>query len=58
MLIKRNRKGLTAIEYGVFAAFIVLMLVGAAVVIGPQLKTWLTGTITCITDRHANGTCA
>lgn len=50
--MKRNRKGLTAIEYGVFAAFIVLMIVGAAVVIGPQLKTWLTGTVTCITKGH------
>lgn len=53
-----SRKGLTAIEYGVFAAFIVLMLVGAAVIVGPQLKTWITSTITCITDRHATGTCS
>lgn len=57
MLFKRNRRGLTAIEYGVFAAFIVLMIVGAAVVIGPQLKTWMTGTVDCITDRKATGTC-
>lgn len=57
MFFKRNRKGLTAIEYGVFAAFIVLMIVGAAVIIGPQLRGWLTGTVNCITDRNATGNC-
>lgn len=54
----RGRRGLTAIEYGVFAAFIVLMLVAAAAWMGPQLRDWLKGTVTCITDRkNTTGAC-
>lgn len=51
----REEKGLTAIEYGVFAAFVVLLLVGAAVIIGPKLKVWITGTIDCITTKNKAG---
>jgi Flp pilus assembly pilin Flp len=56
--LRRAQQGLTAIEYGVFAAFVVLMLVGAAVIIGPQLRTWIENTVTCITKRNADGNCS
>jgi Flp pilus assembly pilin Flp len=46
--LRREQEGLTAIEYGVFAAFVVLMLVVAAVTIGPKLSQWLIHTIDCI----------
>lgn len=44
----REEKGLTAIEYGVFAAFVVLALVAAAIIVGPQLRDWIIRTIDCI----------
>lgn len=52
----RDQRGLSAIEYGVFAAFIVLALVGVAVFAGPQLKTWMMGTMCGIMGKqYTNG---
>ncbi|HYF94503.1 MAG TPA: hypothetical protein VD969_19980 [Symbiobacteriaceae bacterium] len=47
-----DQRGLTAIEYGVFAAFLVLALVGVAVFAGPQLKTWMMGTMCGIMNKN------
>ena len=44
----RDETGLTAIEYGVFAAFVVLALVAAAIIVGPKLRDWIILTIDCI----------
>lgn len=49
----RQSDGLTIIEYGVFAAFVVMLLVGATIVVGPKLKNWVVDTIHCITDKNA-----
>lgn len=43
--LQEEQKGMTMIEYGVAAAFLVLALVGAALIVGPELTTWLTTTI-------------
>jgi Flp pilus assembly pilin Flp len=48
--VREEQAGLTAIEYGVFAAFIVLAIVLAAVTIGPKLTLWLTRTMDCIME--------
>lgn len=45
----RPENGMTMIEYGVFAAFVVVILVGAAMTIGDELSDWLKDTIWCIT---------
>ena len=42
--LARDRKGATAIEYGLIAAFIALALVGVL----PSVRTALTGTFTSI----------
>ena len=33
------------VEYGVAAAFLVLFLVGALMVVGPQLRNWIIATM-------------
>lgn len=50
--LRREQQGLTMIEYGVTAAFLVLFLVGALAIAGPQLKTWITTTINNIVTGH------
>lgn len=40
-----EESGLSGIEYGVFAAFIVLALVAVAGLMGPQLKNWIGETM-------------
>ncbi len=44
----RDERGLTAIEYGVFAAFVVLALSVAAFTIGPELRDWMIERVRCI----------
>ena len=46
--LRKEQQGLTMIEYGVAAAFLVLFLVGALMVVGPQLRTWIQATMTRI----------
>lgn len=50
--LRRDQRGLTAVEYGVFAAFVVLLLVGAAIVIGPKLQKFMVDTVNCITTTN------
>lgn len=38
---RNDEAGLTIVEYGVLAAFIVLLLAATAYAFGPQLQTWL-----------------
>lgn len=45
----QKQEGLTVLEYGIFAAFVLLFIVGAAIIVGPQIKGWIVGTITSIT---------
>ncbi|HWI52474.1 MAG TPA: hypothetical protein VNT01_10085 [Symbiobacteriaceae bacterium] len=49
--LRKEQEGLTMIEYGVAAAFLVLFLVGALMIVGPQLRTWITTTM----NRIING---
>lgn len=49
--LREEQEGLTMIEYGVTAAFLVLFLVGAAMLVGPKLATWIDATI----DRIIGG---
>ncbi|MDF2628846.1 MAG: hypothetical protein K0R39_2677 [Symbiobacteriaceae bacterium] len=49
--LRKEQQGLTMVEYGVAAAFLVLFLVGALMIVGPQLKNWITVTM----DRIVNG---
>jgi Flp pilus assembly pilin Flp len=41
----KQQDGLAAIEYGVFAAFLVLSLVAVATFAGPALKLWMMQTM-------------
>lgn len=51
----REESGLTIVEYGVFAAFVVLLLVGAALLVGPKMKDWVVDTVDCIIDKKKSG---
>lgn len=46
--LAEKQEGVTALEYAVLAAFIVLFIVGAAVVAGPKIKGWMNETISDI----------
>ena len=48
-LLKSNKKGATAIEYGLIAALIALVIIGAVRVLGTQLNTTFTTIGTAIT---------
>jgi Flp pilus assembly pilin Flp len=50
--LREDQAGMTMIEYGILAAFVLLLLVGAATLIGPQLKTWITNTISNIINGN------
>jgi Flp pilus assembly pilin Flp len=52
--VREEQAGLTMIEYGVAAAFLVLALVGAAVLVGPQLKNWLVNTVNDIVNGRGS----
>ncbi|HYG59449.1 MAG TPA: hypothetical protein VD902_15410, partial [Symbiobacteriaceae bacterium] len=43
--LQGEQKGLTMIEYGVAAAFLVLVMAAAALVAGPKLSVWIGDTI-------------
>jgi Flp pilus assembly pilin Flp len=43
--LRKEQQGLTMVEYGVAAAFLVLFLVGALMVVGPQLRDWIKATM-------------
>jgi Flp pilus assembly pilin Flp len=43
--LRKEQQGLTMVEYGVAAAFLVLFLVGALMVVGPQLRNWIIATM-------------
>lgn len=43
--LAEKQEGMSMIEYVVLGAFIVLFLVGAAVIVGPKLKDFATNTI-------------
>lgn len=54
----REQLGLTAIEYGVFAAFLVLALVAVAVFAGPELQKWMNETMCGIMNKkYVGGAC-
>ena len=46
--LAEERQGLTMIEYGVAAAFIVLLIVGVLAGVGPSLATWIRNTLNSI----------
>lgn len=50
--LKQEEQGLTAIEYGVFAAFMVLALTGVALFAGPQIKQWMMESLCGIMNKH------
>lgn len=51
-----DEAGLSAIEYGVFAAFVVLALVGVAMFAGPEVKKWMLQTMCGIMGKnYVNG---
>jgi len=49
-----EQDGLSMIEYGVMAAFLILCLVGAATIAGPALKQWILDTIEKITSGRGS----
>lgn len=57
--VRREQDGLTAIEYGVFAAFIVLTIAVMAFTIGPRLSDWINTTLCRIMagSNTASGGC-
>jgi pilus assembly protein Flp/PilA len=46
--LKADRKGVTALEYGVIAAVLVVAVAGAAGTFGDNITTFLTGIMTKI----------
>ena len=56
MSIKRfvkDEEGVTAIEYGLIAALIVLVIAGAVVIVGTQLNDVFTNVGTCLSTKGA-----
>lgn len=49
----REQTGMVGIEYFVFAAFVVLLLVGVYLWMGPELGKWMKKTIKCLLDSSA-----
>lgn len=43
---RKRQEGLTMLEYGALAAFLLLILVSAVTFVGPQLRDWLIDTMT------------
>lgn len=56
--IREEQQGLTMIEYGVAAAFLVLLMAGAALTVGPELRDWLVETVCDIINSSGCGTSA
>lgn len=51
----RDEAGLTAVEYGVFAAFIVLAISVVAFTVGPKLSKWIGDTLCQIMGGGTSG---
>ncbi len=49
----RDESGATAIEYGLLAALIALVIVGSVVLVGTQLDTTFTNVANCLTTLTA-----
>jgi pilus assembly protein Flp/PilA len=49
MLLKNDRRGVTAMEYGVIAALVVVVLVTAMGLLGPQLTATFGAITTALT---------
>ena len=47
----KDRKGATAIEYGLIAALIAVAIVGAATSVGTQLTTTFNSVVTALTPK-------
>ncbi|MDT8853716.1 Flp family type IVb pilin [Paracoccaceae bacterium Fryx2] len=46
---KNSESGATAIEYGLIAALVSVVMIGALTLLGPQLKSVFTGITTSLT---------
>jgi pilus assembly protein Flp/PilA len=49
----RNEEGVTAIEYGLLAALIAVMIIGGAAAVGTNLNTLFTDISTCLSTPSA-----
>ncbi|MES2180823.1 MAG: Flp family type IVb pilin [Pseudomonadota bacterium] len=47
----RDEDGVTAIEYGLIAALIAIVIVGTVATVGTNLKTVFTTVSTCLTTK-------
>jgi pilus assembly protein Flp/PilA len=48
----RDEEGVTAIEYGLIAALIAVVIIGAVTIVGTQLKTVFTSIGTALTNAN------
>lgn len=53
----RDEEGVTAIEYGLIAALIAVVIIGAVSAIGGGLDTTFSNIAACLGDTSAGGTC-
>ncbi len=51
----RSESGATAIEYGLLAALIALVIVSAVILVGTTLETPFTSVSTCLTSAPTGG---
>ena len=49
---RKDEKGATAIEYGLIAALISVVIIAALNLLGPQLDIAFTGVATAVTDAN------
>lgn len=49
---RKDEKGATAIEYGLIAALVSVIIIAAITIIGQQLDSSFTGVATAITDAN------
>lgn len=54
----REEKGLVFLEYVTFASFLLLMVIGIYIWLGPRLKTWVSDTYDCFTEQTTSANCA
>jgi Flp pilus assembly pilin Flp len=54
----KDEKGLVFLEYSVFAAFLLLMIIGIYLWLGPKLKTWVSNTYDCFTEQTTTADCS
>ncbi|HWL80342.1 MAG TPA: Flp family type IVb pilin [Roseomonas sp.] len=53
--LKADRKGVTALEYGVIAAVLVVAVAGAMSTFGDSIKTFFTGVMSTINTKAPVG---